>query len=240
MILKKLSTLLACLILFFAGLNFSQAQCVPNSAVPGVGFFTADLDSLLDTAVLNMPYTEVITVIAPSSWAVGPPIGSVAVDSVLVVSVTDQPAGIIITTNPSPMLLAAGDTGCIQFSGTPTDPADQGENVLTVKFRAWGFGIPYNEDVTDFSIYLKDPTNLVSVSQGQTTASFYPNPVGSNISFRLNSELLKFELISVLGETVLSVENPSDSYSVDNIPSGLYLIRLENAEGTTEDRLIVR
>ncbi len=228
-------------LILLAASNTTQAQCVPNPSVPGVGFFTTNLDSILDTAVLNMPYTEVITVVAPTTWQVGPPIGSVNIDSVLIVSITNQPAGISIVTNPSLMLLAAGDTGCIQFAGTPTDPADQGENILLVKFRAWGFGIPYNEDVTDFSIYLKDPTSIESSRRNDAAAvQFFPNPAKSTINFKSESELLKFELISVLGETVVSVDHPTDSYSLESLPSGLYLIRLENSEGITEDRLIVQ
>jgi hypothetical protein len=88
---------------------------------------------------------------------------------------------------------------------------------------------------------LKDPTSIESSRRNDAAAvQFFPNPAKSTINFKSESELLKFELISVLGETVVSVDHPTDSYSLESLPSGLYLIRLENSEGITEDRLIVQ
>jgi hypothetical protein len=236
---KSLGLLLG-LVLLVGSVVDTQAQCSNDPNVPGVGFYTLDLDSLLDTATLNMPYNEVITIVPPSTWFVGPPLGSINVDSILIVSIADQPDGITIATNPMPLKLYPGDTGCIAFSGTPTNPANQGENTLLIKFRAWGFGIPYNEDVDDFSIYMKDPTSFSLPITPYTGPKYFPNPAGDHLSFQFDTDEAEVELINVLGEVVRTWVNPENYVSLDGIRSGVYLIRIRDGEEHVEDRLIVR
>ncbi len=75
------------------------------------------------------------------------------------------------------------------------------------------------------------------------TISVYPNPaVGQTINIYSEAEIDAIELISINGQVVQQIKKPvfnSNTYTLQNLSQGFYLLRLESAHGAVTKKVIV-
>jgi endonuclease I len=73
--------------------------------------------------------------------------------------------------------------------------------------------------------------------------SIYPNPaVGQTINIYSKAEIDAIELININGQIVQQIKKPvfnSNTYTLQNLPQGFYLLRLESAQGAVTKKVIV-
>jgi endonuclease I len=73
--------------------------------------------------------------------------------------------------------------------------------------------------------------------------SVYPNPaVGQTINIYSEAEIDAIELININGQIVQQIKKPvfnSNTYTLQNLPQGFYLLRLESAQGAVTKKVIV-
>ena len=65
--------------------------------------------------------------------------------------------------------------------------------------------------------------------------SFFPNPTNSKVTF--NQAIERIELIDLMGKTLRTYENESE-INIEQLPAGVYYLRLTNNEKTTLRKLI--
>ena len=79
----------------------------------------------------------------------------------------------------------------------------------------------------------------------QNLFSIYPNPtVNNNVTIHLNdtNEIKSVEFYNTLGQLIISVTDPTikdHKIEVENIPSGIYLVKIKNNTAFSTKRLIV-
>jgi hypothetical protein len=65
--------------------------------------------------------------------------------------------------------------------------------------------------------------------------SFFPNPTNSKVTF--NQAIERIELIDLVGKTLRTFRNESE-INIEQLPAGVYYLRLTNNEKTTLRKLI--
>lgn len=79
----------------------------------------------------------------------------------------------------------------------------------------------------------------------QDLFSVYPNPITNNkVSIKLNNaiEIKKIEFYNMLGQLIIDKKNPiinNNKVEIDNIPSGMYIVKIKNDSAYSTKRLIV-
>ncbi|MBT8254614.1 MAG: carbohydrate-binding protein, partial [Bacteroidia bacterium] len=77
--------------------------------------------------------------------------------------------------------------------------------------------------------------------QDFSTLKIYPNPVGNKLFIESNTiELTKIEIFSLVGNKVMEFNSNLNSITVDDLSSGLYLIKIYNYQGSTVKKLLKR
>jgi uncharacterized repeat protein (TIGR01451 family) len=77
------------------------------------------------------------------------------------------------------------------------------------------------------------PQGIQHISNGELKASVFPNPANDNIYIELSDkESFKAELYDMMGRTVKTINstNGNSVLNVKDVPVGMYLLRLSNAE----------
>lgn len=100
-----------------------------------------------------------------------------------------------------------------------------------------GYGIP---DFQKAYTLLATPT-YVSHFFLENEISIYPNPFRENVYINLQQELLlkKIQMINTIGQVVYEAENPTImSFSVNDIPKGIYFLQLETDKGLIIKKII--
>ncbi len=59
----------------------------------------------------------------------------------------------------------------------------------------------------------------------------YPNPFSSSISLESSSSINRITFYSIIGQPILTVNNPKGSINTDSVKSGLYLLKVESSNG---------
>jgi len=76
----------------------------------------------------------------------------------------------------------------------------------------------------------------------ETSISVYPNPTHGSVNISSEIDLDEIEIISINGQVILRVENPvfsNNTYSIDNLPKGFYLMRLSSDQNATVKKVLV-
>lgn len=91
----------------------------------------------------------------------------------------------------------------------------------------------YNKDVT--FIVTKMPTSIPSMSSQEDKVMLYPNPANNdlNLVFDANADVKNIAVYNVIGKimNVYKVTGNSANLNIENIPSGIYFVKLYNASG---------
>ncbi|MBL8004118.1 MAG: T9SS type A sorting domain-containing protein [Candidatus Kapabacteria bacterium] len=112
------------------------------------------------------------------------------------------------------------------------DTIPSGLNFLGMKTdmygNVWMYGESFLIKMTD------DPTTSVAESIKKPTV-IYPNP--GNKSIRLSNSvesIVQIDIVSLLGENVLSIEKDFESINVESLPIGFYMVKIKRMDGTVE------
>ncbi|WP_373942078.1 T9SS type A sorting domain-containing protein [Polaribacter sejongensis] len=72
----------------------------------------------------------------------------------------------------------------------------------------------------------------------KSDVTVYPNPTVSNLNIKMDSNLKRAIVYSVLGNKVL--ETTSKKITTSNLKSGLYLIKIEDENGTVSTKKFIK
>jgi hypothetical protein len=248
----------------------AQAQCDPQSYDWGGEPFGVSPNPALgenfDAGTINVPYSDVVYVKAPTSIAdiPGAPPLNIAIDSLSLDSITFLIGGIEqnitalglnVTCNnngdsPSPCNFLPGGAYCGDISGTPTIAGS-----FPVKIYATGYFVletPQALEYTfeDYTIVIND---VVSVKETQlnemSLGNSQPNPASNQtvIPFELTqSGSVQFAVYNLLGETVerrtISGKKGSNTHTYDTslLKNGVYLYSIQAGDKRLTKRLVVQ
>lgn len=254
MIKKLLSlTILATLV---TGVAF--AQCTPNSSTP-VGFFPdANQGENMDPGDPGQPYSQIFYFKVPRDTTVvfqGFPVDAV-IDSVSFDTITGLPAGLSFTCSNSDCYYDSLEVGCIDVTGTITDPAGIYDVTVMVTFYGTALGGTVATEQAGslpFANYQFEVGN-VGVEETLDLSRFdvvqnYPNPFEKEtvISFSSpNNDTYTLTIYNVLGELVQTQKIDAEQglnqfkFTALDYPSGVYVYSLSNGEKTITKRMIVK
>jgi hypothetical protein len=155
--------------------GYSQS-CVPgNYTTPGV---YPDTITNLPKAVATISYNEAITFVIQNDTTIPPGI-TLTVDSLGITGVTGLPQGFIYSPNTSTSYWHGGATGCVLFSGNPTQ-AQVGIYPLTFEIKLYISGISAIDTIFGYKIEILDSAfascnDTVSANAIDTCFSFVPD-----------------------------------------------------------------
>jgi Secretion system C-terminal sorting domain len=203
----KLLIVIAVVFFAFPGFVFSQTfsnpPCTIAPASADTGLVTPNSFDSLQCIDKGLPYSSSVQLYMPLTFN-----GVIALDSLVITSITGMPAGITYAQNPASGVYYADSTGCIAFAGTTN--ADSGAYPLT--FNGYAVVTTQNSGTQTLSFaqlrQLQDNPvpvyQLNVINQGDTCAppavvsginsinssltsamSVYPNPGNGNFEFRL-------------------------------------------------------
>jgi len=88
--------------------------------------------------------------------------------------------------------------------------------------------------------------NLLSSSTFEpleNTVSIYPNPSNDQrISIDSENEIDNIQLININGQLIMEIQKPTrvnNTYSIDNIPNGFYIVKLSSEKGTINKKVFI-
>ncbi|MBD3581432.1 endonuclease [Flavobacterium selenitireducens] len=85
--------------------------------------------------------------------------------------------------------------------------------------------------------------NLSTVDYAwETSVSVYPNPTHGKINISSEADLEEIEIISVNGQVIMRVQNPvfsDNTFSIDNLPKGFYLMRITSDNKSMVKKVLV-
>ena len=109
--------------------------------------------------------------------------------------------------------------------------AEIGTHYLVVRLTDTSTG--YNKDVR--YIITKAPTGVENVSNAAENVKLYPNPASNeiNVVYDANADVKNIAVYNIIGKvvSVYKVAGPSANLNIENIPSGIYFVRLYNSNG---------
>jgi PKD repeat protein len=105
-----------------------------------------------------------------------------------------------------------------------------------------------NGNCTDTTIFLVDVTVGLNELASSSNLTIFPNPANEtvNVSFEQNTnDLIQIELIDATGrviaqESSLEIGTINVSFEVTNLSSGFFTVRLTNANGTENQKLMIQ
>lgn len=77
----------------------------------------------------------------------------------------------------------------------------------------------------------------LNVSESGLNASLYPNP--SNGSFFISCEnMTRLSVYGMRGETIMDIDLDADSFTISDLGTGIYFIRIETANGSMTQKIV--
>jgi hypothetical protein len=237
------------IISFIAFAGLSAQTCTPDTSINTHGYFPAELDTAQEMSQYNMT----MHVFSKRDTMVDNPFGggqvAATIDSILVKQVSGMPAGLNYACNPRDCRFVTLKTHCINIYGVP-EQLSAGvyplRIVVDVKARINGtFPVTQEEEITDFSIIVKDD-NISAIDNGfnQTKMNIAPNPFVERLDLtftKANSGVVK--ITNQLGQLVHTAQfgNTKD-VEIDTklIKSGIYFITVELEDGTIFSEKIIK
>lgn len=123
--------------------------------------------------------------------------------------------------------------GDFHITGDLTSVSTPGPYILRVRINRKN-----NPNDTAWQTYIigKTPASVAGVKDMNTGASLYPNPATDrlNVVYDAAAEIKNVAIYSIIGKQMSMftvTDNNSASLNIENIPSGIYFIKLMNAHG---------
>lgn len=228
-----------------------EAQtCSPDTTLKTHGYYPAELDSATEMTQYNMT----MQVYSKRDTMVDNPFGggqvSATIDSIIVKQVTGMPSGLSFACNPGNCRFVSLKAHCINIYGTP-EQATAGvyplRIVVDVKATINGsFPVTQEEEITDFSIVVKDDNiSAIKHTLGVVNAvSFYPNPFKDNIEVKLGSaESGTVSISNALGQ-VLKQDKISNQSSLvidtELLSAGVYFVNVQLLSGAIYTQKLIK
>jgi len=134
-------------------------------------------------------------------------------------------SGLVFTTNP----YNPGPNGPFNLS-LNLSTASVGTHMLRIKIAQ-----PLGTTDTVTFIINKVPAAVPNVTSGANDVLLYPNPANNelNVVFDGNADVKNIAVYNIIGKvlTVYKVTGSSANLNIENIPSGIYFVRLYNSQG---------
>ncbi|MFO7613098.1 MAG: T9SS type A sorting domain-containing protein [Bacteroidales bacterium] len=195
---------------------------------------------------LNQLYSQVATILPPSSDTSGIPLHNVTL-----LSVDNLPPGISWTSNAQSNVFLAGNYYCILMEGTPTDTGTFAlKIVVNVFVNVFGFPVLAGQvtDSTSLAIRIFDDTGFPdSDALTLTGKSCYPNPFSTWTSMDFTSDshaTARLEIYSIHGKLLDLKEmnavrgNNTFHYNGEALSPGTYYYRIYTGRGMISGKMV--
>ncbi len=107
-----------------------------------------------------------------------------------------------------------------------------GTHYITIELKDTS-GATYTKNIT--FLVTKAPTSVPIVTNGEEKVMLYPNPATDelNVVYDANADVKNIAVYNIIGKVmnVYKVTGNSANLNLDNIPSGIYFVRLFNSNG---------
>ncbi len=104
-----------------------------------------------------------------------------------------------------------------------------------VKVRMNDQAIPADTAIEVFKVCKTHPTGTTTVIKSTSDVVLYPNPATDevNVVFDANADVKNIAIYNIIGKmmSVYKVNGNSANMSLDNMPGGIYFVRLVNSQG---------
>ncbi|MDP1799878.1 MAG: T9SS type A sorting domain-containing protein, partial [Bacteroidota bacterium] len=158
------------------------------------------------------------------------------------VTVNSLPTVSASTTNT---LICVGETATLTASGTSAtytwNTSATGNSIsvspsVTTNYTVTGTGL---NNCTNKTVITQSVSLCTGINQAQNTVnevSVYPNPSSTNITVKTNQEIQIISIYNSLGALVQTER--SNTFSVEQLASGLYILNIKTENGTSIVRFI--
>ncbi len=121
-------------------------------------------------------------------------------------------------------------------------------DTFIAKIGCWDyFYMRHRDFISSEQVIGKPDSEIIKESNTVQTNEFvsvYPNPSNNIVNVVLNNGLIvKADLLSLEGRTLMSntqINKNEHTFSVQNLPNGIYLLRITTNDGTILDRKVIR
>jgi hypothetical protein len=256
---KKLFILF--LALLFLKTSFSQQACTPdpqyNNTAADAGIHP-NCTTNFDTAYVNTPYLQLITVVIPPDTQVFPsPFPPLPWDSTRLDSVGGLPASMTLAClnnngsgNSSRCMWKGNSIGCAIITGTPT-PAEIGSHNLTFYTSNYlgGQTSPNPYAITCYKIVVMPASNVNEAPKIYMVMQNTPNPFAekSEITFTSeNSGMITVRIYNMVGMVIkeynMWAKKGINKVEIDarEYNSGIYFYSLSNGNNVFTRKMIIK
>lgn len=267
--------LLGVLMVLAVQLQAQEPACTPDTTLltADAGVYPLPVSEMFpdqgitDSACLNQAFNFVFTVVTPDSIniPVGPITLRAALDSITIpvdTAIMGFPDGISYACNPPNCNFSSENViGCIVLSGTPTNPADVGDNPLSIQATVWlpGLNLPISfPDPAlfpgNYSLYVFGENAVQCMTTGVTELeeiygfSISPNPNNGRAELwieSLESGQYALEAFDLLGKRVIHqnirlFEGQNQiAFDGEHLSEGMYIVSLSNGPSRISRRMVI-
>jgi hypothetical protein len=97
------------------------------------------------------------------------------------------------------------------------------------------YSFEVESDINLVANFYDPATNINGIDEKQI--DYFPNPVRSNLSINYRGSIDKIEILSYLGQTMKTIQNPSENgrinVNMEEFSPGIYLIKIVNEKKET-------
>lgn len=77
-----------------------------------------------------------------------------------------------------------------------------------------------------------------SILELNNALSIYPNPFSTSLTLETNSIIKEVNISNLLGEKVFSQTYPETTISLEHLPNGIYMMKVETGEGSSTQKIV--
>ena len=142
-------------------------------------------------------------------------------------------SAIALGTGTSMLNITGFKPGVIRFGTTNTGLTAAQLALITADGDATGKGVEL-----DTNGYLIAKNTLNTTDFNSTTATIYPNPAKDVLNINTQETVQKAEVLTILGETVLTVNNAGNTINVSALNKGIYFLKVTSSNGVSTTKFI--
>lgn len=257
--IKKL-LLLSSAIFLFELPSFGQAACTPDPQYTDPNMqrgIHPDTIVNFDTAYVNTPYSQTITIVIPPDTNSGPPFFiPFTWDSTVLTGVSGLPTSLSLSyacwnTSAKPYLCTwnGNSIGCAIITGTPVT-GDIGTHNLVFSIDNWLNG-PGNQQATVVGYKIIVMPSTIAINENQKTQTLLqnnPNPFDDRSEIQFSAEesgIASFKIYNLIGTVVkqydIKVKKGINKLELDakDFDSGIYFYSIVNGSNAFTRKMIV-
>lgn len=232
-----------------------QAQvCTPNPNLTQPGFYppggsSASQPVVMPDGYLTDPYNEVAQFVLPEDTTIeyNGQMVTAQIDSIRILSFDNLPPGMAYQCNISRCVWAGGETGCVLFSGNPSQVGKYEVKVKTIGYATvFGF-ITLSDSIEfemEFNIY--EEMNVTEHMPIAQDVRVFNTALGLHVELAAShSAKAQVELYNMAGQRLISQHwevNPGENSTTLplHLPSGLFVAKVVLEQQTHIQKVIVQ